>query len=126
MPIGEEALGFGNRWYRAAFETAQERRISGETTLRLVRAPHFVATKLEAFKSRGRGSYVGSQDLEDIVAVIDGRAALEEEIQAAKRRHPGLSRRGDPAAACRAGVRRCSTRVLARRPCEPSEAAACA
>ncbi len=83
MPIGEEALGFGNRWYRAAFETAGERRISGDTTLRLVRAPHFVATKLEAFKSRGGGSYVGSQDLEDIVAVIDGRPTLEEEIQAA-------------------------------------------
>ena len=44
-------------------------------------APIFLATKLEAFRGRGRGDYLFSHDLEDLMAVVDGRASLVEECQ---------------------------------------------
>ena len=47
----------------------------------MITAPLFVATKLEAFKGRGRGDVFNSSDLEDIIAVIDGRATIVAEIQ---------------------------------------------
>ena len=49
----------------------------------MVTAPYFVATKLEAFKGRGRGDFRGSHDLEDVVSVVDGRETLSAEVRAA-------------------------------------------
>lgn len=54
----------------------------GELEIRLVTAPYFIATKLEAFRGRGKGDYRMSHDLEDIVTVMDGRVELAEEAQA--------------------------------------------
>jgi hypothetical protein len=51
----------------------------------VVTAPFFVATKLEAFKGRGCGDFFGSHDLEDLIAVVDGRASLIAEATAALR-----------------------------------------
>ena len=81
MPIDEAALGFGNRWYRAAFGSAGRHPLPDGTVIRLVTAPYFLATKLEAFKGRGRGEYVSSQDLEDVVAVVDNRRTLEDDLR---------------------------------------------
>jgi len=39
-----------------------------------------VATKLEAFRGRGRGDFLASHDLEDIITVFDGRAELPGEV----------------------------------------------
>ena len=44
-------------------------------------APVFLATKLEAFRGRGQGDFLFSHDLEDLMAVVDGRAALLEECR---------------------------------------------
>ena len=44
----------------------------------------FIATNLEAFHDRGRGDFLVSHDLEDIVTVIDGRPALSAEVGAAR------------------------------------------
>ncbi len=80
MPLEEKILGFTNRWYRAAMDTAQEIVLEPGLRIRVVTAPYFVATKLEAFCGRGRGDYAGSHDLEDLLTVIDGRAAIVQEI----------------------------------------------
>jgi hypothetical protein len=37
---------------------------------------------LEAFSGRGKNDYLSSHDLEDLIAVADGRGELVEEIQA--------------------------------------------
>ena len=47
----------------------------------MVTAPVFLATKLEAFRGRGQGDFLFSHDLEDLMAVVDGRAALVEECR---------------------------------------------
>ena len=82
MPLDENTLGFSNRWYRAAMETATMQKLAAGVEIRVVTAPYFVATKLEAFKGRGKGDYLGSRDLEDLITLVDGRDSLLDEIQA--------------------------------------------
>ena len=82
MPLDETILGFSNRWYKAAMECSLTKRLSTDLEIRTVTAPYFVATKLEAFKGRGKRDFVGSHDLEDLVSVIDGRETLAAEISA--------------------------------------------
>ena len=48
--------------------------------LRHLDAPHFLATKFEAFNNRGGRDVYASHDLEDIITVIDGRAELADEL----------------------------------------------
>jgi hypothetical protein len=79
MPAGEDVLGFSNRWYPAAIRSAQRLSIAG-SQIQLVTAVYFVATKLEAFRGRGAGDVTLSHDLEDIVAVVDGRPEIVGEI----------------------------------------------
>jgi hypothetical protein len=82
MPVDEHVLGFSNRWYPAAMETAQRFRIAGHD-VRVVTPALFIATKLEAFHGRGGGDIVASHDLEDIIAVVDGRSEIVSEVAAA-------------------------------------------
>jgi predicted nucleotidyltransferase len=83
MPLDEKILGFSNRWYRDAIETPEIRRLSQDLEIRVVTAPFFIATKLEAYKGRGQGDFLASHDLEDLIAVVDGRAELIAELQTA-------------------------------------------
>ena len=83
MPLDEKTLGFSNRWYRAAMEASVTYGLADDLEIRVVAAPFFLATKLEAFKGRGQGDFFGSRDLEDLVTVVDGRASLIEEVQGA-------------------------------------------
>jgi predicted nucleotidyltransferase len=82
MPTDRLILGFSNIWYGPALENAQAIRIGGDE-VRVITAPYFVATKLEAFHGRGKNDFRMSHDLEDIVTVVDGRAELADEIHAA-------------------------------------------
>lgn len=79
MPVDAEILGFSNRWYPAAIETAGTFAIAGHN-VRVVSSTFFLATKLEAFHGRGGGDVVASHDLEDIIAVIDGRPEIVDEV----------------------------------------------
>ena len=66
MPVDPAVFGFSNRWYPYAAETAEVRDLGGGLRTRCATAVAFVATKLEAFASRGAGDVLGSHDLEDI------------------------------------------------------------
>lgn len=81
MPTDPALLGFSNRWYPLAFQSAVPARLPSGATIRLVQAPVFLGTKVEAFLHRGGGDFFGSHDLEDLVAVIDGRATIVEEVE---------------------------------------------
>ena len=78
MPIDPAILGFSNVWYPSGITAVEEVR-SGDILMRIVDAPHFVATKLEAFGSRGEGDFY-HHDIEDVLAVIDGRGTLLDEL----------------------------------------------
>ena len=79
MPTDEKILGFASRWYRPAIESAEWVRLA-DIELRIIKPEYFVATKIEAFHGRGMGDYFGSHDLEDLMAVVDGRPELMDEI----------------------------------------------
>jgi predicted nucleotidyltransferase len=79
MPSAEGVLGFHNRWYPLALETAVRVQLPGSPRIRLISPPVFVATKLEAFRGRGRDDYLASHDLEDVLTLVDGRAELVDE-----------------------------------------------
>lgn len=83
MPVDTRILGFSNRWYADAIRTAVPVTLDDGLQIRLVSAPAFVATKLEAFADRGRGDLLASHDLEDVLNVIDGRPELAQELEAA-------------------------------------------
>lgn len=83
MPIDATVLGFSNRWYPEALRTASQVRLSKEIVVRAIITPYFLGTKLEAFRGRGQGDYFASHDLEDFVAVVDGRSTLLPELEEA-------------------------------------------
>jgi len=81
MPSKNEILGHStNRWYPQAVATAAETTLGNGLVVRVISPPIFLATKLEAFYSRGNGDYASSHDLEDIINVIDGRPELVDEV----------------------------------------------
>lgn len=83
MPVQPEVLGFSNRWYPYAVETAEPVALSPGLTIRLVTAVGFIATKLEAFAGRGAGDFLTSHDIEDVLNIVDGREELTDEMAAA-------------------------------------------
>ncbi len=79
MPTDGALIGLNTQWFTEALATAQPKLIFG-IKVPLISPVAFIATKLAAFADRGNGDYYGSHDLEDIITVIDGRAAIVEEV----------------------------------------------
>lgn len=80
MPDDEAILGFGNRWYARGIETAETYALQDGPEIRVLTPPLFIATKLEAYRGRGKGDLFTSRDAEDILLVVDGRDTLAAEI----------------------------------------------
>ena len=80
MPTNSQLLGFGSVWYQEAFEAATLQTLPSGKPIHMITGPYFLACKLAAFKSRGEGDYLMSHDMEDIVAVLDGRPEVVREI----------------------------------------------
>ena len=82
MPDDADVLGFGNRWYREALSTAISVQLMA-THIRLVSPVYFLATKFEAYKGRGDGDLLASQDVEDVLTIFNGRREIVDEVLAA-------------------------------------------
>ena len=80
MPLDEKILGFTNRWYPYAIETAWMATLEEGLEIRVISAPAFLATKWEAFESRGEQNMLMSHDVEDIIAVVAGRPSVVAEV----------------------------------------------
>lgn len=94
VPLDEKVLGFANPWYRVGYENALTAELTDGLRLRHLSAPHFLATKFEAFKDRGQNDVYLSHDLEDIMTVVEGRSTLVPEVLSAHdavRQHVGQS-----------------------------------
>jgi predicted nucleotidyltransferase len=83
MPTRGEILDFSCEWYQLAFDTARPVMLPDGTAIRLVTPACFLATKLAAFGDRGRRNPMASHDLEDVIAVIDGRREIVADLAAA-------------------------------------------
>lgn len=80
--VATAATGIGptNRWYTKAVAAPAVHRLSEGLDIRAITPIFFVATKLEAFRGRGRGDYLASHDMEDTLTVLAGLPALREQI----------------------------------------------
>jgi len=83
MPTDAEILGFSNQWYQQALQHAEVRQISDDMAIRLVTAPYFLATKIDAFHNRGNEDFIASHDMEDIITLLDGRPEIVDEVRIA-------------------------------------------
>lgn len=82
MPTDSEILGFSNQWYSQALQFATVTEIAAGITIRVVTGPYFLATKIDAFYNRGKGDFIASHDMEDIVTLGDGRPEIAGEVRA--------------------------------------------
>ena len=80
LALSEEVLGYTNLWYERALNHAVPFVLPNGQTIRVITAPYFLGTKMEAFRGRGQMDFLASHDLEDFVAVIDGRSTILKEI----------------------------------------------
>ena len=62
MPTKDSSIGFSNKWYPDGFNQAVDYIIDEGCTVKILSAPYFIATKLEAFKGRGQKDGRTSQD----------------------------------------------------------------
>lgn len=80
MPTNDPSIGFTNIWYPEGFENAVNYEIDEQSIVKILSAPYFIATKLEAHKDRGQNDGRTSQDFEDIIYVLENREVIWEEI----------------------------------------------
>lgn len=80
MSMEDGPLGSTNRWYKIGYNNAWLTQAKNQT-IKVLSAPCYLATKFEAFNSRGN-DYRTSHDVEDIIYVIDNRIEIIEEIEA--------------------------------------------
>jgi|SRR5208283_1186182 len=79
MPTDGEHLGLNTTWFKEALATSTVKEFE-RIQINLVSPVAFLTTKYVAFLDRGDGDYYASQDLEDFIAVIDGRSAIVDEV----------------------------------------------
>jgi hypothetical protein len=83
MPTEATILGFENHWQKESFPHAVPVELPSGRTIRAVPPAYLLATKLEAFRSRGEGDLFVSHDFEDLITLIDRREELVAEVHAA-------------------------------------------
>jgi hypothetical protein len=82
MPTGG-FLGFTNEWYPEAVKNKAAFMLPSGKNINIFSLPYFLATKLVAFGNRGGNDMRFSQDMEDIISVIDGNMGFSAEIDKA-------------------------------------------
>ena len=92
LPHQPNELIQSNCWFPFLIESARHVEVKPGSRAWIASAPCYLATKFEAFLSRGKGDYLGSKDIEDIVAVVDGRAELIDEVSRASKPVMGFLR----------------------------------
>ena len=80
MPTNDVSLGFNSIWYSEGFKKAVNYVIDESATVKILTPPYFIATKLEAFKDRGKNDGRTSQDFEDIIYVLENRSVVWKEL----------------------------------------------
>lgn len=84
MPTSGEILGFSNKWYPAGFPNAVDYELDDGNSIKIFSPEYFLATKLEAFKDRGKGDGRTSTDFEDIVYFLNNRSSIWQELNHVK------------------------------------------
>ncbi|HVC08699.1 MAG TPA: hypothetical protein VNH15_02020 [Elusimicrobiota bacterium] len=83
MPTEGEILNFTNRWYTDGYKHAEKALLPDRQEIAIFSLPYLLASKIEAFEDRGRGDFMGSTDMEDLIAVLDGAPDAKDKIRQA-------------------------------------------
>lgn len=83
IPADPSLAGFGGRWLGPAAAAYVIHELPSGIVIRAVPPVHLLATKLEAFRDRGKDDCLASHDFEDIILLIDSRGELSAEMAAA-------------------------------------------
>lgn len=81
MPSNPAALKWKGQWTQAAMTHCDQFDLGDGLQIKVAQAPCLLALKFDAFADRGSGDYVHT-DIEDIIALIDGRRELIDEVLA--------------------------------------------
>jgi predicted nucleotidyltransferase len=81
MPTSEKILGFSNRWYTDGYKYAIDYVIDNLHTVKIFTVAYFIASKLEAFNSRGKNDGRMSTDFEDIIFVLNNRQTVWQDFE---------------------------------------------
>ncbi|MEI9809550.1 MAG: hypothetical protein WDO16_17695 [Bacteroidota bacterium] len=84
IPTDEGILGFSNKWYTEGFKSAIGYIIDEHHKVKIFSPPYFIATKIEAFKNRGKDDGRTSSDFEDIIFVLENRRSIWKEMNDAE------------------------------------------
>lgn len=71
MPSDESVLGFSNRWYDDGIKNSILHSLPSGKHIRIFSLPYYIASKIEAFHSRG-DDFRLSHDIEDCIMIFDG------------------------------------------------------
>ena len=77
-----DILGFSNLWYPEAFKNAIDVLVDNDMYVKIFPVAYFIASKIEAFKSRGANDYRTSSDFEDIVYILENRKEIIDDLAA--------------------------------------------
>ena len=80
LALSKEVLGYTNIWYESALHQSVLFVLPSGQPVRMITGPYFLGTKMEAFRGRGQMDFLASHDLEDFVALIDGRSTILKEV----------------------------------------------
>jgi predicted nucleotidyltransferase len=83
MPTDGSTIGLNTAWFTEALATAAEVEFA-HSRFRLISPTAFIALKYVAFLDRGKNDFYGSHDLEDLLAVVDGRAKFVADVDASQ------------------------------------------
>jgi len=83
MPTDENILGFSNKWYVEGIENEIKKILPDGTEIFVFPPEYYLATKLEAHKSRGGDDLRQSHDFEDIIYILDNCPNLLNDISKA-------------------------------------------
>lgn len=86
MPTNHDILGFTNQWYIEGVKNRKQVQLGNGMLISIFSVPYFIASKIDAFKARGREDFRASHDIEDIVTVFDGSPNISEKIKSSPER----------------------------------------
>lgn len=73
MPDSDVILGFTNQWYRPGFQNRINYELTESIVIQILPPLYYIATKIEALRSRGGDDLRFSHDFEDLIYVLNNR-----------------------------------------------------
>ncbi len=78
----DSATGITNKWYQSGFKNKVLIK-AGNFKINILPVEFYIASKLEAFKARGASDARASNDLEDIIYILDGNENIKDSFLSA-------------------------------------------